>query len=36
MIFSDKNMPQALKLVSKLKKIGDSRGRSPGQVEDNA
>jgi len=31
-IFSNRNMPQVMKLVSKLKEIGDVRGKSPGQV----
>jgi aryl-alcohol dehydrogenase-like predicted oxidoreductase len=31
-IFSDKNMSQVMELVSKLKEIGDVRGKSPGQV----
>lgn len=30
--FSDKNFPQILKLVTKLKEIGDARGKTPSQV----
>ncbi len=31
-VFSDTNFPQILRLVSKLREIGEARGKTPGQV----